>query len=158
MNYASLMAAGLLLATVTACGAPQDNFYFYKDPDIGKYKTGNRVELSRSGIAEDIAVIELLKQGKFKLAADRTPTAAAATPAAKGAEAAPAPSTDGFDFIFRVAAAVGVYNVVNNSLPGLYSFSVTTKTGEIVYIKVLGAADLKVSIKETLDEVAGLLL
>lgn len=172
MKQARLIAAALLLAVLSACGAAQD--IVYKDPEIAKYKTGNRVVVASGSLVSDVVLIEMLKQGKFVLAgttSDAPAPAKAAAPAAtakagKGgavaakADAAPAPaqSEGGFDYVFRVNALVYGFLPAANALGVRYSFSVTTKTGEIVYIRVIAGGDLKTSIAGTFAEVASLLL
>lgn len=91
--------------------------------------------------------------------AEGAPAVAEAAPAA---EPAPAPAPSGeqapIDYTFRVATITSVYDAGNNSYPATYSFSVTAKTGEIIYIKALSGGDLKVELAETVAELAGLLL
>ena len=85
--------------------------------------------------------------------------AAPAPPASPApAEAAPAESEAAVDYTFRVASITSVYNTGSNSYPATYSFSVTAKSGEIIYIKALSGGDLKVELAETVAELAGLLL
>jgi hypothetical protein len=172
MKHLHLIAVALLLAVLSACGAAQD--IVYKDPEIARYKTGNRVMLASGSLVSDVVLIEMLKQGKFVLAgtSSEAPEEAksAAAPAAHGkagaTAAAPAPakvaaapaSEGGYDYVFRVNALVYSYLPALNALGVRYSFSVTTKTGEIVYIRVIAGGDLKTSIAGTFAEVASLLL
>jgi len=74
MKQARLIAAALLLAVLSACGAAQD--IVYKDPEIAKYKTGNRVVVATGSLVSDVVLIEMLKQGKFVLAGTTSETPA----------------------------------------------------------------------------------
>jgi hypothetical protein len=87
--------------------------------------------------------------------AEGAPTAA---PTPAPAAAAPAESSAPVDYTFRVSTITSLYNTGSNSYPATYSFSVTAKTGEIIYIKALSGGDLKVELAATVAEVAGLLL
>lgn len=165
MKHLQLIAACLMLGMLAACGAAQD--IVYKDPEIAKYKTGNRVILASGSLVSDVVMIEMLKHGKFTLAGtaiEAAPVAKAQpapTKGGKAAPAAPAPVTadpNSYDYIFRVNALVYSYLPIQNALAVRYSFSVTTKTGEIVYIKVIAGGDLKTSMAGTFSEVASLLL
>jgi hypothetical protein len=161
MKHLRLIAACLMFGLLAACGAAQD--IVYKDPDIAKYKTGNRVILASGSLVSDVVMIEMLKHGKFALAGTSSDAAPAAKdeiakPGAKGAPATVKPDPNSYDYIFRVNALVYNYMPQGNALGVRYSFSVTTKTGEIVYIKVIAGGDLKTSMAGTFTEVAALLL
>jgi hypothetical protein len=168
MKHLHLIAVALLLAVLSGCGAAQD--IVYKDPEIARYKTGNRVMLASGSLVSDVVMIEMLKQGKFVLAGTSSEAPAEAKPAtaaaghgkagaAAPAKVAAAPASEGgYDYVFRVNALVYSYLPALNALGVRYSFSVTTKTGEIVYIRVIAGGDLKTSIAGTFAEVASLLL
>lgn len=181
----SAVAAALLLG-VGACNFAPLNVKFV-EPKIATFKGhGNRVAVAEGSLDGDVLAIQIMKNGKFTLAsremkAVESPKPAAAAPAAappaappaegapaEAAAAVPAPaappapaaaeSESAVDYTFRVASITSVYNTGSNSYPATYSFSVTAKSGEIIYIKALSGGDLKVELAETVAELAGLLL
>ena len=126
-----LILLGVLLTVATsACGTYQE--IVFKDDKVKK--GSNKVLIPEEGVVADTLRIELLKQGKFDLV------------------------TQAPDYVVHINSLL--YGFVPNplSLSGQYSISVTSKTGEIVFIRVMNAHDMKNVLPATLQEVAELLL
>lgn len=179
-------ALGLLLG-LAGCGVSSLNVKFV-EPKMAAFKGhGNRVIVGEGSLVGDVLAIEVLKNGKFQIAGHEMPISAprakgieakepaaspaapadpaaepaAAAPAAAVAPQAPAPEPEpagGYDYVFAVNTNTQFYTPKSNEYPATYSFSVTAKTGEIVYIKALSGGDLKLELAGTITEVAGLLL
>src|SRR5450432_2742033 len=171
----TIHALSVVLALgIVGCGSRQLNVKFV-EPGIAQYKAkGNRVSVGEGSLPGDLLAIEIMKNGKFILAsraatlepkgddkpaapakADSSAAKAADSPVgAKAAEAAPAaevPHT-GIAYIFRVNTITNFYHPSSNSYPATYSFSVTARTGEIIYVKALTGADLKAELASTVTE------
>lgn len=90
-------------------------------------------------------------------------TPADAAPASEPAQvAAPEPAAradeGAWDYVFSVNTNTRFYKPGTNDYPATYSFTVTARSGEIIYIKALSGGDLKAELALTIGEVAGLLL
>lgn len=181
-----LVLVSCLALGVSACSVTPLNVKFV-EPKIATFKGhGNRVAVAEGSLDGDVLAIQIMKNGKFVLASrelkaagakEEVAAAPAPAPAAPPAPvegategapapapppapaaAAPAESGEAVDYTFRVATITDVYVPGSNSYPATYSFSVTAKTGEIIYVKALSGGDLKAELAATVAEVAGLLL
>ncbi len=126
-----LILLGVLLSVaMSACGAPQEIVF----RDDKAPKLGNKVFVPEEGVVADTLRIELMKQGKFDVVSQ-------------------AP-----DYVVHVSSLLYGYNPGLVALSGQYSLSVTSRTGEIVFIRVMNAFDMKNVLPATLNEIAQLLL
>lgn len=133
MRKLRMIAAAVALFSVAGCTYGLN--VKYVDKEISKYKTGPKVALAAESIVDDVLAIEVMKTNRFQIVQD-------------AAQA---------DYLFNVNTLVWV-NPEANVMPITYSFSVVTKTGEIVYIKALDGGDMKHEFQATLTELSGLLL
>ncbi len=130
MTRITILLGLLLTLALSACGAPQEIVF----RDEKAPKLGNKVLVPDEGVVADALRIELMKQGKFDVV------------------------SQGGDYVVRINSLLSSYDPAKVALGGQYSISVTAKTGEIVFIRVMGAFDMKNIIPITLEEVAKLLL
>lgn len=128
-----LILLGVLSSlAMSACGTYQE--IVFRDDKVNK--TGNKVVCADEGVVGDTLRIELMKQGKFDLV----------------------DGSKGYDFNIRINSLLYAYTPNTALLSGQYSVSVTSKTGEIVFIRVMNAGDMKSALPLTLAEIAQLVL
>jgi hypothetical protein len=126
-----LILLGVLLSvTMSACGTYQE--IVFRDEKAAKL--GNKVMVPEEGVVADTLRIELMKQGKFDVVSQQP------------------------DYVLHISSLLYGYNPAMVHLSGQYSLSVTSRTGEIVFIRVMNAGDMKSTLPITLGEVAQLLL
>ena len=130
MTRITILLGLLLTLALSACGAPQEIVF----RDDKAPKLGNKLLVPDEGVVADALRIELMKQGKFDVV------------------------SQGGDYVVHINSLLYGYDPAKVALSGQYSISVTAKTGEIVFIRVMNAHDMKNVIPITLDEVAKLLL
>jgi len=130
MTRILILLGVLLTVTMSACGTYQE--IVFKDEKLTKL--GNKVAVPEEGVVADTLRIELMKQAKFDVV------------------------SNGFDYVIHINSLLYGYNPALVQLAGQYSMSVTSRTGEIVFIRVMNAGDMKTTLPVTLNEIAQLLL
>ncbi len=130
MTRITILLGVLLTLAMSACGAPQEIVF----RDDKAPKLGNKVTVPEEGVVADALRIELMKQGKFDVV------------------------SQGFDYVVHINSLLYGYDAAKVALAGQYSISVTSRTGEIVFIRVMNAYDVKNILPVTINEIAALLL